>query len=513
MPSNHRDNNHNWGDKVIWTGDNLDIMRGMNDSCVDLIYLDPPFNSNKNYEAPTCCAASGVTFRDIWTIKDTKLVWHALLKERNPGLYSLLEATKEIYNSSMMSYLIYMAIRLVEMHRILKQTGSIYLHCDPTASHYLKLVMDCIFGRKNFRNEIVWRRNSANNAGNQYGRNHDILLYYVSSKLSTWNGSFADDYSLEQKSRFKTDEDGNLYKAENLTAPRSNGSGDRVFVWRGAKPGSNRQWAYKKEKLEKMWDSGIIITKKDGKTPRLDGRKVFIKPEDRPKNQSIWTDISRIPNKSDERTSYPTQKPLQLLYRIIEASSNAGDIVLDPFCGCATTCIAAEKLGRRWAGIDISSRSVNMLKLRMNKELERLPEIDRRVDIPCRTDQGKIPPYNSPKNKDMLYGKQGGYCAGCEEHLQKRFFEIDHIVPRVKRGSNHISNLQLLCGTCNRIKGDREQEYLIERLIESGIVPRRRSVKDEKTGHLDRSQVDIPMEQINQLQREIIKLKKQQKQR
>ncbi len=449
--------------RTVFSHDNLPILRGIDSASVDLIYLDPPFNSNRNYAAPIGSEAAGAAFKDTWTLSDVDNAWHGEIAEREPALYQAIHAAELTHGKGMKSYLIMMAVRLLEMKRVLKDTGSIYLHCDPTASHYLKTLMDAVFGRKNFRNEVVWKRNSGNNAGKQYGRNHDILLYYAVSNKVIWNGALASEFSPEQRKRFKTDKNGRLYKAENLTAPGTNPS--RSFEWRGAFPG-NRSWSYSKEELEKLWEAGLILTKKDGKTPRLDGHKVFVEPTDRPKVQSVWTDIKRVPNKGGERTGYPTQKPVALLERIIKASSNQGDVVLDPFCGCATTCVAAERLQRQWIGIDISPKAVDLVRVRLENEVGMFGDVIHRTDISKRSE--RLPNYRT--HKHTLFGKQEGLCNGCRTQFPFRNMTVDHIVPQSQGGTDHEDNLQLLCGACNSTKGAGTQAQLIARLKEQGVL-------------------------------------------
>ena len=209
-------------------------------------------------------------------------------------------------------------------------TGSIYLHCDPTASHYLKMVMDTIFGRSNYRNEIIWKRNTGNSAGNQFGRVHDTILYFTQTVDRVWNDITGDEHSPEQLSRFKVDECGRLFTGQDLTAP--NHSKEPSFEWRGTMPGITRRWAHSLDALEQFWSEGRILLKRDG-TPRLDGLKVYLDDLPGPKLQSVWTDVPRVSNTGSERLGYPTQKPLKLLERIIKASSHEGQMVLDLFCG------------------------------------------------------------------------------------------------------------------------------------------------------------------------------------
>ena len=393
----------NFRNRSIWTADNLGIMRGMNSASIDLIYLDPPFNSNANYAAPIGSIAAGAEFKDTWTLNDVDAEWINLIKDRYPALQRVLLAAM---TKSDKSYLVYMAVRLLEMKRLLKDNGSIYLHCDPTMSHYLKLVMDAIFGRAKFRNEIVWCYKGAGYPKKDFGKRHDVIFRYVQSNEYTFNlDSVRENYAQATKDRFKH------------------------YI------GNKR----------KGRDFGLQALNPLGKHP------------------DDWWEIQPIAPSANERTGYPTQKPLELLDKIIKASSNEGDLVFDPFCGCATTLVAADRLQRQWAGIDVSKEAVRLVKQRLKEDrgIEGLvQDVIARTDIPQRTDLGKLPRYNAPENRKQLYGEQGGHCAGCEGHFEARHLEIDHIISRNKGGTDHIENLQLLCGSCNRIKGDRGMEYL-----------------------------------------------------
>ena len=430
----------NWASQTIWTADNLDIMRGMNSASIDLIYLDPPFNSKANYAAPLGSEAAGAAFKDTWGLNDINLAWHGEIKHEHKGLYALLQATRQVHGDSMMSYLIYMAIRIMEMKRLLKPTGSIYLHCDPNASHYLKLLMDAIFSKANFRNEIVWHYEKWTNAAKYHQRNHDVVLFYAAGPTANFNKLYGE----------KT-----LRQAQLLKKGYNTGSS------------SGR-------KIVRIYDKENPNVKRKMADWLREERAIYEVPK--PKGKAlpdVWQ-MSALNGRAKERLGYPTQKPLALLQRIINASSNEGDIVLDPFCGCATACIAAEKLGRQWAGIDISAKAADLVKLRMERELGLFYQGTHRTDNPKRTDLGKVLPYNDAKNKRYLYGEQGGYCNGCEHHFELRNFHVDHIIPQSKGGTDHISNLQLLCGACNSLKGDRPHEYLIACLTDKGWIKRKK---------------------------------------
>ncbi len=445
----------NWANRTLWTGDNLDILRGMNSESVDLIYLDPPFNSNKDYEAPVGSKAAGAAFRDTWNLSDLDVAWMGLVAEEEPAIAYLLDTAHRTHSEEMQSYLTMMAVRLLEMRRLLKKTGSIYLHCDPTASHYLKMIMDAIFGRMNFRNEIVWRRKQGerhNLAQLRMPSSHDNILWYA-YKDSEYHIQYT-PYSKEYiKKTYKFRDNRGNY----ATFPCTNESGgNSVYEFRGI----SRAWRYSEENMEELYKNNMLTQA----TPTSPFRyKKYLDQAKGIKVEDIWGDIPQP--RGSEKTGYPTQKPLALLERIIKASSNEGDVVLDPFCGCATACVAAEKLERQWVGIDISAKAAELVNLRLQDEIGSLFHrgfVTTRTDIPRRTDIDA--PRNYRENKHILYGQQEGRCGGCETHFEFRHFEVDHIVPRSRGGTHHIENLQLLCGHCNRVKGDRPQEYLMAQL-------------------------------------------------
>ncbi len=302
--------------RTIFCRDNLDILQNINSDTIDLIYLDPPFNKKKVFTAPIGSSAEGASFKDYFREEDVKDEWLQTIKEDRIELYNFLNGVKNINSNKYYlynyCYLSYMAIRLMEMQRILKDTGSLYFHCDPTMSHYIKLLMDIIFGEKNFRNEIIWNYyNKMPTGGKVLDKQHDIVFHY--SK----NIEYVINKVEEKKENPKP------------IALRKKVKGKEVKI--KDEKGNYIYKTFENKKISDVW-----------KLPIISGK---------------------------ERTGYPTQKPLALLERIIKASSNKGDMILDPFCGCATTCIAAEKLGRQWIGIDVSYKAFDLVRQRLNKEI------------------------------------------------------------------------------------------------------------------------------------------------
>jgi site-specific DNA-methyltransferase (adenine-specific) len=356
----------------LYFSDNLDILIKLYadhpQGYIDLIYVDPPFNSKRNYNILfedielTDTKAQKEAFADTWTnVSYMDALNH--LSDLDINLYNFI---KNLDNTniakSSISYITTIAVRLWYMHRLLKSSGSFYLHCDPTMSHYLKIVCDLVFGERNFKNEILWKRTNAHNIkSNYFGRVHDVILFYTKSDKYYWNEQYT-DYSPEQLSRFKADESGKLYKAENLTFSSPNPN--RQFEWRGVKPPANRSWGASLEQLEKWWEEGRILKRVDG-APRMDGLKIYLEGLKGKAMTDWWDDLGRVGNTSKESLGYPTQKPEALLERIMKASTKEDDVVADFFCGCGTTVAVAQKLKRRWLGVDISHLSVRLIAKRL----------------------------------------------------------------------------------------------------------------------------------------------------
>jgi len=390
---------------TLYTNDNLYVLSGMNSESVDLIYLDPPFNSKRMYSAPVGSKAAGASFKDMWSWKDVDEYYLDSLANNFPTLTKYIASIGQAHSKPMMAYLTYMSQRIIEMHRILKETGSIYLHCDPTASHYLKILLDFVFGKNNFRNEIVWHYTGNSVPKYCLPRKHDTIYWYCKGKQPLFfpNNILLPYSELTEKRYNHTDKEGRRYKISALR----NGKQEIVYMKEGKYP-------------DDVWDIPVI--------------------------------------RGAERTGYPTQKPLALLHRIIKASSNEGDTVLDPFCGCATTCVAAQQLGRKWIGIDIEKQSVKILIERLSDDAGLFKDFTATDIIPQRSDIKIVPPSSSVKER--LYKQQQGKCNACGVDMEIRHLEIDHIIPKAKGGGDYYENYQLLCGSCNRIKGDRTMEYL-----------------------------------------------------
>ena len=465
-------------------------MRAMNSESVDLIATDPPFNKSRDFHATPDSLAAGASFQDRWSWeKDVHQEWVDQLTDDHPALMEAIESAMHAHSDGMGAYMCFMAVRLLAMRRILKPTGSIYLHCDPTASHYLKAVMDAIFGQKNFRNQIVWKRTGAHGRAKRWGPIHDTLLFYTKSSKYEWNRVY-EEYDPKYIEDFYRHEDKRgKYRLVTLDGPgiRSGSSGE---PWRGVDPTEKgRHWEIPpdralpkdfqhpkgyadmscQERLDVLDKAGLIYWPRRGKVPQ---HKRYL--SDSPGNpvQDIINDIRPIGSQAIERLGYPTQKPLALYERIIKASSNEGDIVLDPFAGCATTCVAAERLNRQWVGVDIWDKAHEVVIKRLHDEAGLFGDIHYTNQIPKRTDDGQAAaPYLKVKQSipeppgrkmsraemyDILLSQQGIKCQGCDRKFDDALYlELDHNTPRADGGPNHISNRILLCSPCNRIKAHR----------------------------------------------------------
>ncbi len=369
----------NLGANLLWYGDNLEILRdNVTDESVDLVYLDPPFNSNQAFNVifakhpgdAEAAAAQVKAFDDAWhwgPVTDQQYQRYALAGELPTRTANALRAFYTLLGENdAMAYLVNMAPRLVELHRVLKRTGSLYLHCDPTMSHYLKVMLDAIFGAERFRNEIIWKRSHAHNSAHRFGANHDVILFYGKARDSRWNAIYQSyNESYITKHYKHVDETGRRYKRENPTGPGIR-HGETGQPWRDINPtAKGRHWVRPPARLEEMDAAGLIYwPDKPGAWPYV---RLYLDEMPGAPVQDVWTDIDPINMIAKERVGYPTQKPLALLERIVTASSSEGDVVLDPFCGCGTAVDAAERLGRKWIGIDIAYIAIDIIRGRLSR--------------------------------------------------------------------------------------------------------------------------------------------------
>ena len=354
----------------LYYGDNLEILRNRGyfpDECVDLIYLDPPFNSNRNYnvlfksESGADSEAQITAFEDTWHWGEiAEATFEDLVYNAPHTVSSAIKALMNLIDrNQMMAYLVMMTARLVELHRVLKPTGCLYLHCDPTASHYLKIVLDAIFGAVHFKNEVIWKRTSAHNDAVRFGKIHDVILYYSKSSSPTWNTimqEHEEDY-IKEYYRY-SDDDGRKWMSGDLSAAGLSGGGYE-YEWNGVV----RVWRCPIGTMRRLDEENRVYYTRNG-IARI--KRYLDESDGRPAND-LWTDIEALRSWHTEKLSYPTQKPEALLERIILASSNEGDIVLDPFCGCGTAIAAAQKpdINRRWIGIDITHLAIALQKYRL----------------------------------------------------------------------------------------------------------------------------------------------------
>ena len=431
--------------RTLVRGDNLEEMRTFPDDCIDLIATDPPFNSQRNYFVPyrdehgqepdTLIRA----FTDTWTWGEAaEDAYQHLLVEEGGQIGNTIQGLRQFLNETpMMAYLVMMAVRIVEMHRILKPTGSLYLHCDPSASHYLKIVLDAVFGVANFRNEIVWQRTSAHNDGNRFGRVHDIILSYSKSSQPLWNPIYTEHNSEYVERAYRHEDERGRYRIGDLTAAGVTQSGESGQTWRGINPSTvGNHWRAPRreawpesveppenyeslsvhEKLDVLDAKGLIYWPPTGRVP---GFKRYLSTSRGRRVNDVITDINPLSGQSKERTGYPTQKPIELYKRIVAASSNAGGLVLDPFCGCGTTLMASEELNRHWIGIDLTYLATGAVR----QQIERLfPQLRNSVTIAGT-------PENVEQALELARTNPHGFEEWCVTHVL-------HFRPNDRRGAD-----------------------------------------------------------------------------
>ena len=445
----------------LYYGDNLDILRlHIPDESVDLVYLDPPFNSNQTYNIlfqekdGTQSASQIKAFGDTWRWDEATARSYEETVEAGGQVAEAMQAFRKLLGTNdMLAYMSMMAPRLVELRRVMKPTGSLYLHCDSTASHYLKLLLDSIFGPVHFRNEVIWKRTSAHNDPKRYGRNTDTIFYFNKGEQWTWNKQFT-KHDEDYLARFRhTDEDGRKWTDDNLTAKGLSGGGYE-YEYKGVKS----LWRCPEETMERLDREGRLhFTSRGG--IRL---KRYLDENKGAPLQVLWGDIPPINSQSKERLGYPTQKPVALLERIIQASSNEGDTILDPFCGCGTTIAAAQKLDRRWIGIDITQLAISLIRYRLvdsfGKDCQ-FEVIGEPTSLPDATALAKQDPYQfqwwalglvRARPADEKKGADQGIDGRLNFHDEKKGGKTKQIIFSVKAGKVTVSHIRDLVGVISR---------------------------------------------------------------
>ena len=481
----------------LYYGDNLDILRRyVEDESADLIYLDPPFNSNQTYnvlfqEKDGSQSASQIkAFGDTWHWDETAARSYEAAVEAGGQVAEAMRAFRKLLGTNdMLAYMSMMAPRLVELRRVLKPTGSLYLHCDPTASHFLKLLMDAVFGSANFRTEIIWKRTSAHSdtkqGRKQHGRIHDVLLFYTKTDDWNWNPVYTeyDSEYVEDFYRFVEPGTERRYQKGDLTAAKP--GGDTSYEWRvkrqvdtewladlddewerpipgweykGVTPYQGRYWAYSKEGMREFALEGRLVYSRNG-MPRY---KRYLDEMPGVPLQDLWGDIRPIAAQAAERLGYPTQKPVALLERIIQASSNDGDVVLDPFCGCGTTIAAAQKLDRRWIGIDITQLAISLIRYRLGDSFGkdcRFEVIGEPTSLPDAAALAKQDPYQfqwwtlglvGARPIEQKKGADRGIDGRKYFHDEGRGGKTKQIIFSVKAGKVTVSQVRDLVGVIHR---------------------------------------------------------------
>lgn len=502
----------------LYVCDNLPVLRSLGDNTVDLIYLDPPFNSKKQYAAAIATPAEGQKFDDTWKWDSLNTEWLGEIDRQNTALSAVIEAGRATQGNGTAAYLTMMGIRLIEIQRVLKPSGSIYLHCDDTANSYLRASMDAVFGHQNFINQITWRRFTAHSDAKRFGRIIDTILFYSNGSSYTWHPErIATPLSFKEiKEKYPLiDESGRRYRVGDLTGAQISG-GESGKAWRGFDPTEKRrhwsvpltgryaQWIeenlipeYRKiesvhDRLESLHANNMIIL--PNKRRKWPGLKRFADSDEgiMPQNLILspigFTNFNKKGRvKGDDYTGWRTQKPLELIRPLIKVSSNPGDLVLDPFCGCATACVAAEAEGRQWIGIDICEVAEDITKFRLTEAMmgdieaswngdqlrvikEEPKPIRQEQDTSSQVSSSRS--YRTTETINKLYGDQQGDCPGCGNHYRIKDMHVDHIKPKKLGGGDEIDNLQLLCAHCNATKGAGTMDTLWANLILKNVISR-----------------------------------------
>ena len=543
----------NFPDNTIYERDNLDVLRGMNSETIDLIATDPPFNTRQNRSGAAGHYVDNWKWGDTgklpdqWAWNEVHPVWLDEIKDENRALYEVIEATEHCHGQDIAAFLCFLSVRLLEMHRILKPTGSLYLHCDHTANAYIRMAMDAIFGAKNFRNEIVWKRATAHSDAGRYGNISDAIMFYGKTGETTWNGEkIATPKTQEQlDAAYPSRDSVGKFQSSNLTGPLHNAQRGTPSTqpwrrydvhtlgrcWSVPRTGKYAQYIEERfipgysqiegiqARLDALDQAGLIVHPKRGTWP---GLKRYAEADQGNQPQNIILEPTGFTNfnKGPEYTSSPDQKPLALYEKFVLASSNPGDLVLDPFAGCATTIMAAQKNGRRWVGIDRRPDARFHIICRMEgirakdaEYIRKLPHLTNWIDArlaqhdaqfrtepPTRSDGGDAaaPVYTTSEKstlthrqiEDYLVETFGLQCWGCDfKAPDERYLQLDHADPKRNGGSNDLDNRVLLCQPCNLAKSDPITLIQLRRdNAQNGYLTKPAGTKRGQDGH----PIDLP---------------------
>jgi DNA modification methylase len=467
-------NSHNY----LYYGDNLDVLRKyVPDESVDLCYIDPPFNSKRNYNQIYTNvgkedAAQAQAFVDTWNWDELAIKGFSEITENHRGIFTaqtinlMIGLEKVLEQGSLLAYLVSMTLRVAEIHRVLKPTGSFYFHCDPTSSHYLKLLVDSIFcpNGGDFKNEVVWKRTSAHNDSKTCGNSHDVILFYTKGSKFVWNKVYQPyDEEYIQSHYRRVDGNGRKYRTDNLTAMGLSGGGYK-YEWHGV----TKLWRSPYKKMQELHDAGRIHYTRTGTAEYIR----YLDEMPGMPIQDLWDDIPPLNSQAKERLGYPTQKPESLLERVIQASSNEGDVVMDAYCGCGTSVAVAQKLNRQWIGIDITYQAISLILKRLEdthgsnilenvitsglpKDLQSAEALANRKDDRTRKEFEKWAVLTYSKNRAAINQKKGAD-GGIDG---QGFFPIDHknygqIIFQVKSGNVGAKDIRDLLGTITREKAE-----------------------------------------------------------
>lgn len=492
--------------RTLFIHDNLPVLRGIPSDSVDLIATDPPFNTKRQFNAPMGSKAAKAKFDDRWRWDDVAEEWSIILGGENPAIRELIEAAAVIeggsvnrdsgeidtgrIKNSMAAFLCWMAPRLIEMRRVLRPGGSLYLHTDDAADSYLRLLLDAVFGRSNFHNRIVWKRHTGRSDAKRFGRVSDTILFYSNgAHRRTWNTQYVPHDPEYVKKSYRHRDSHGRWQVNVLTAPGKR-TGESGEAWRGINPTKqNRHWAtpiqggmsdfIRERNLIPGWPNGPGLESVQARLDALDAAglihwtrngtpsmKRYLASTKGRAVQDVFVDIGKLGGMDREKIGWPTQKPLALYRRIIQASSNPGDVVLDPFAGCATTCVAAEQLDRQWIGIDIDPTAADVTLERLRNETSSVFEQDPDA-VRVRHAPPKQIDMRGVSDADMrriIHAAQGGFCANrfCTAgQLREVDLELDHRLARARGGSDSLDNRIGLCSDCNRRKGSKAWKVFI----------------------------------------------------